>query len=142
MPKIYNSTKYAPFSKVMTFLATEAICTLTVAESLIKHNFIDNFELPLCSNHATDIPSSQGDSESSRDCDITPDVSSQNGACPSSESNFLHIVFTFLHSTPCLGIHPPRFHHSHQRILIIFPLPHFRLLLFQLHALCAIPQLI
>jgi len=62
MPKISNTSNFTPFSEIMIFPATETIGNLTVdRESLHTHNYIDNFELPICPNHAIDAPSSPGD---------------------------------------------------------------------------------
>ena len=90
---------YAPFSDIGAFPSTETIWNLTIAH----------------------IPSSPGDSDSSQDHDIIPDasadVSPRNSAYSSSDSTFLHIGFTFLHSTPCLGLYPLHSaHRTHQTI--------------------------
>jgi len=111
MPKIYNSINYAPFSDIRTFPSTETIGNLTIdRESLHTNYYIDNFELPSSPNHATDIPSSPGDSYSSQDHDIVTDASSdvspRNCAHSSSNSTLLHIGFTFLHSTPSIDMYP------------------------------------
>ena len=101
----------APFSDIGALPSTETIGNLTIArESLHTNNYIENFELPSSPNHATDIPSSPWDSDSSQDHDIIPDASAdvtpRNGAHSSSDSTFLHIGFTFLHPTPCLEMYP------------------------------------
>ena len=113
MPKIYNSINYAPFSDIRPFPSTETIGNLTVdRESLHTNNYINNFELPSSPNHATDIPSSPGDSDSSQYNDIvtdaSPDVSPRKRAHSSSNSTLLHIGFTFLHPTPTIDMN-----HSH-----------------------------
>jgi len=120
MPKIYNSMNYAPFSEIRFFASTATIGNLTGArESLHTHNYIDNFELPSSPNHATDIPSSPGDSDCSQDYDIPPDAPAndfpRNDAHSSSDSTFLYIGFTFLHPTPCLVIHSPHLCHRFHR---------------------------
>ena len=111
MPIIYNSINNAPFSDIRTFPSTETIGNLTIdRESLHTNNYIDNFKLPSSPNHATAIPSSPGDSDSSQDDDIVTDASAdvfpRNCAHSSSNSTLLHIGFTFLHSTPSTDMYP------------------------------------